>query len=101
MARGSEGVGAAGAQVGQELEISALATANAVKLARVAEEVGCAALMVLPPCIYRSDWREMKRHVAEVIAATKLPCMLYNNPAAYKTTFFRSRWRSLPSSTAV
>jgi len=46
---------------------------------------GCAGLMVLPPYVYTSDWREMKQHVAAVIGATKLPCMLYNNPIAYGT----------------
>jgi len=44
-------------------------------------------LMVLPPYVYTSDWREMKNHVAAIIAATKLPCMLYNNPVSYKTDF--------------
>jgi 4-hydroxy-tetrahydrodipicolinate synthase len=29
----------------------------------------------------------MKHHVATVIRATALPCMLYNNPVAYKTDF--------------
>jgi 1-pyrroline-4-hydroxy-2-carboxylate deaminase len=29
----------------------------------------------------------MKAHVRAVIAATDLPCMLYNNPIAYKTDF--------------
>jgi 4-hydroxy-tetrahydrodipicolinate synthase len=37
--------------------------------------------------VYTSDWREMKAHVAAVIAATPLPCMLYNNPIAYRTDF--------------
>ena len=67
--------------------ISALSTTNAVKLAREAADAGCEGLMVLPPYVYTSDWREMKQHVATVIAATKLPCMLYNNPVAYKTDF--------------
>ena len=67
--------------------ISSLSTANAVKLAKEAEDVGCEGLMVLPPYVYTSDWREMKQHVATIIAATKLPCMLYNNPVAYKTDF--------------
>jgi 1-pyrroline-4-hydroxy-2-carboxylate deaminase len=67
--------------------ISSLSTANAVKLAKEAEEAGCEGLMVLPPYVYTSDWREMKQHVATIIAATKLPCMLYNNPVAYKTDF--------------
>ena len=67
--------------------ISSLSTANAVRLAREAEEAGCEGLMVLPPYVYVSDWREMKQHVSTVIASTKLSCMLYNNPVAYKTDF--------------
>lgn len=67
--------------------IAALSTAEAVRLARIAEEAGCGGLMVLPPYIYSTDWREMKAHVSAVIAATRLPAMLYNNPLAYKTDF--------------
>jgi len=44
-------------------------------------------LMVLPPYVYRSDWREMKAHIEAVFRATKLSCMLYNNPVAYGTDF--------------
>src|SRR5690349_23582371 len=39
---------------------------------------------------YRSDWREMKAHIEAVFRATKLSCMLYNNPVAYGTDFLRS-----------
>ncbi len=67
--------------------ISALSTAGAVSLAREAERSGCKGLMVLPPYVYSSDWREMKAHVASVIGATALSCMLYNNPVAYRTDF--------------
>jgi 1-pyrroline-4-hydroxy-2-carboxylate deaminase len=67
--------------------ISSLSTANAVRLAKEAEQAGCQALMVLPPYVYTSDWREMKNHVSTVIGATGLSCMLYNNPVAYKTDF--------------
>jgi 4-hydroxy-tetrahydrodipicolinate synthase len=67
--------------------ISALATGTAVTLAKEAEQAGCSGLMVLPPYVYASDWREMKAHVSAVIAATRLGCMLYNNPVAYKTDF--------------
>jgi len=67
--------------------ISSLSTANAVRLAKEAERAGCQALMVLPPYVYTSDWREMKNHVGTIIAATGLSCMLYNNPVAYKTDF--------------
>ena len=67
--------------------IASLSTAEAVALARAAQEAGCAGLMVLPPYVYSTDWREMKAHVATVIGATPLGCMLYNNPPAYKTDF--------------
>jgi 1-pyrroline-4-hydroxy-2-carboxylate deaminase len=67
--------------------ISALSTAGAVRLAKEAEQAGCAGLMVLPPYVYSSDWREMRAHVAAILAATPLSCMLYNNPIAYKTDF--------------
>ena len=67
--------------------IASLSTQESVSLARAAQEAGCAGLMVLPPYVYSTDWREMKAHVAAVIGATKLTCMLYNNPPAYKTDF--------------
>ena len=43
--------------------IASLSTAEAVKLAERAADVGCSGLMVLPPYVYRSDWREMKAHI--------------------------------------
>jgi len=67
--------------------IASLSTAEAVELARAAEKAGCSGLMVLPPYVYSSDWREMKAHMQAVIRATPLPCMLYNNPISYKTDF--------------
>jgi 4-hydroxy-tetrahydrodipicolinate synthase len=67
--------------------ISSLSTKTAVGLAKEAEDAGCSGLMVLPPYVYASDWREMKNHVSSIIGATKLPCMLYNNPVAYTTDF--------------
>jgi 4-hydroxy-tetrahydrodipicolinate synthase len=67
--------------------IAALSTAEAVKLAQDAKAAGASGLMVLPPYVYSTDWREMKAHVRAVIAATDLPCMLYNNPIAYRTDF--------------
>jgi 4-hydroxy-tetrahydrodipicolinate synthase len=67
--------------------ISALSTAEAVRLAKMAAEIGCQGLMVLPPYVYSTDWREMKAHIVAVLKATPLSCMLYNNPIAYKTDF--------------
>ena len=67
--------------------VAALSTFDAVAFAKMATAIGCAGLMVLPPYVYSSDWREMKHHVSAIIKATTLPCMLYNNPLAYKTDF--------------
>src|SRR5947209_5612269 len=67
--------------------IAAITTADAVAQAKTAEAAGCAGLMVLPPYIYRSDWRETKYHIMEICRATDLSCMLYNNPVAYGTDF--------------
>jgi 4-hydroxy-tetrahydrodipicolinate synthase len=67
--------------------ISALATRDAVAQAKAAEEAGCSGLMILPPYVYRGDWREMKHHVGSVLKASSLSSMLYNNPVAYGTDF--------------
>ncbi len=67
--------------------VSALSTAEAVRIAQMAEKAGCSGLMVLPPYVYSTDWREMKAHVAAILRATPLSSMLYNNPVAYKTDF--------------
>ncbi|HEX5219219.1 MAG TPA: dihydrodipicolinate synthase family protein [Verrucomicrobiae bacterium] len=75
--------------------IASLSTMEAVDLARAAEDAGCSGLMVLPPYVYSSDWREMKSHVQPVIRATKLSCMLYNNPVSYKTDFLPEQIKEL------
>ena len=75
--------------------VAALATADAVQFAETAQALGCDGLMVLPPYVYSTDWREMKAHVGAVIAATSLPCMLYNNPVAYKTDFSATQMQEL------
>jgi dihydrodipicolinate synthase/N-acetylneuraminate lyase len=75
--------------------ISSLTTAESVGLAKAAHTAGCDALMVLPPYVYRGDWREMKTHVATVFQATPLPCMLYNNPIAYGTDFLPQQIQEL------
>jgi 4-hydroxy-tetrahydrodipicolinate synthase len=75
--------------------VSALATSEAVAVAKAAAELGCDALMVLPPYVYQGNWREMRTHVAAVFKATPLSCMLYNNPVAYGTDFLPEQIREL------
>ncbi len=75
--------------------ISALTTSEAIAQAKAAADLGCDALMVLPPYVYQGNWREMKAHVAAVFEATPLSCMLYNNPIAYGTDFLPEQIREL------
>lgn len=88
-------VGAVGERGPVAAAISALSTAEAVALAKAAADAGCDGLMVLPPYVYKGDWREMKSHVAAVFDATPLSCMLYNNPVAYGTDFLPEQIQEL------
>jgi 4-hydroxy-tetrahydrodipicolinate synthase len=80
-------VAAVGERVPVVASVAAMTTAESCAKAAEAESAGCSGLMVLPPYVYRGDWREMKYHVSQVINATSLSCMLYNNPVAYGTDF--------------
>jgi 4-hydroxy-tetrahydrodipicolinate synthase len=75
--------------------IAGLTTAECVALAKRAAAVGCDGLMILPPYVYKGDWRETKTHFGAVIAATPLSCMLYNNPIAYGTDVTPKQLREL------
>lgn len=75
--------------------ISALSTLDAVAQAKAAADMGCEGLMVLPPYVYKGDWREMKAYVSQVIRATPLSAMLYNNPVSYGTDFIPEQIREL------
>jgi 4-hydroxy-tetrahydrodipicolinate synthase len=79
--------------------IAGLSTAECVTLARRAASSGCDGLMVLPPYVYKGDWRESKAHFEAVIRATPLSCMLYNNPIAYGTDVTPSQMRELARNT--
>jgi dihydrodipicolinate synthase/N-acetylneuraminate lyase len=88
-------IDAVGERVPVVAAIASLSTAEAVRLAENAADAGCSGLMVLPPYVYKGDWREMKAHVEAVFRATKLSCMLYNNPVAYGTDFLPEQIREL------
>lgn len=75
--------------------IAALSTDEAVRLAQAAAKVDCRGLMVLPPYVYKGDWHETRAHVAAIITATPLSCMLYNNPIAYGIDFLPEQVREL------
>jgi len=91
-------VDAVGDRVPVIAAIASMTTADACEQAKDARDSGCAALMVLPPYIYRGDWREMRTHVEAVCRATELSCMLYNNPVAYGTDFLPEQVAELADS---
>jgi len=80
-------VDAVGERVPVVAAIASMTTADACAQAVEAESAGCSGLMVLPPYIYRGEWREMKYHISEIVRSTSLSSMLYNNPVAYGTDF--------------
>lgn len=88
-------VKAVGDKVPVVAAISALSTAEAVALAKGAQDHGARGLMILPPYVYQGDWTEMKAHVAAVLEATSLTAMLYNNPVAYGTDFLPQQIQEL------
>ncbi|MFL5970211.1 MAG: dihydrodipicolinate synthase family protein [Gaiellaceae bacterium] len=62
--------------------ISSPSTATSVDFARQAAEFGAHGLMCLPPTTYDCDDDETVAFFRAVGAATALPLMIYNNPAA-------------------
>jgi dihydrodipicolinate synthase/N-acetylneuraminate lyase len=63
--------------------VAETSTALACRYAKACEDAGLDGLMVLPGMVYKADSREAIAHFRTVAAATKLPIMIYNNPAAY------------------
>ncbi|MBL8657624.1 MAG: dihydrodipicolinate synthase family protein [Altererythrobacter sp.] len=61
--------------------ISELTTDAAVAKAKFAEEAGADRLMVIPISYWKLDQAEIYSHFKAVASATKLPIMIYNNPA--------------------
>jgi 4-hydroxy-tetrahydrodipicolinate synthase len=62
--------------------VSAASTAGACAYAVQARERGAAAVMCLPPLLYRGSVAELAAHYRAVADAAALPIMAYNNPEA-------------------
>ncbi|MBL8322073.1 MAG: dihydrodipicolinate synthase family protein [Acinetobacter sp.] len=63
------------------LGISELTTAMAVQKAQKAEELGADIIMLMPVSYWKLNDQEIYDYYQQVAAATKLPIMIYNNPA--------------------
>jgi 4-hydroxy-tetrahydrodipicolinate synthase len=62
--------------------VSSGSTVASCAYARQARERGAAAVMCLPPLLYRGTTTELGAHYASVAEAAALPVMAYNNPEA-------------------
>jgi 4-hydroxy-tetrahydrodipicolinate synthase len=58
-------------------------TRAACRVAREAEGLGAAGLMVLPAMVYKADAREAALHFRQVARSSSLPILCYNNPVVY------------------
>jgi 4-hydroxy-tetrahydrodipicolinate synthase len=65
------------------LNIAEPTTKGAIELAKGAEELGAAGLMLLPPMRYKADDRETVAFMVAVAEVTSLEIMVYNNPVDY------------------
>lgn len=65
------------------LNIAEPTTKGAIELAKGAEALGAAGLMLLPPMRYKADDRETVAFMTAVAKATSLEIMVYNNPVDY------------------
>jgi 4-hydroxy-tetrahydrodipicolinate synthase len=64
--------------------VSETRTADAVQYVRAAVDLGVDGFMVMPSVIYAADPREAMQNVRTIAHAARKPCMIYNNPVAYK-----------------
>ncbi|MFU8925171.1 dihydrodipicolinate synthase family protein [Acinetobacter puyangensis] len=63
------------------LGISELTTAMAIQKAKKAEELGADVIMVIPISYWKLSDQEIYDYYQHIAAVTKLPIMVYNNPA--------------------
>lgn len=63
------------------LGISELTTAMAIQKAKKAEELGADVIMVIPVSYWKLTDQEVYEYYQQISASTKLPIMVYNNPA--------------------
>lgn len=66
------------------MNIAEQSTKCAIATALNAQMNGADGLMLLPPMRYKSDRKETITYLKEVVKATPLPVMIYNNPYDYK-----------------
>jgi 4-hydroxy-tetrahydrodipicolinate synthase len=94
-------VRAAGGRVPVVAGTGALSTRETVELSAHAEEVGAAAVMIVPPFYDALPWRELKAHFQAVADAISIPIMYYNLPGATGVTLTAEQLAELPGVTCL
>ncbi len=80
---------------------AALSTRETVELSVHAEQVGAAAVMIIPPFYDAPSWRELKAHFQAVADAITIPIMYYNMPGVSGTTLTAEQLAELPGVTCL
>lgn len=75
---------AAGGRVPVLANVSETSTREALRYIDGANKLGVAGYMVMPSVIYVADAREAMANVRAMAHAAQKPCMVYNNPVAYR-----------------
>lgn len=68
------------------VHVGAVATADAVELARHAARIGAEAIAAVPPFYYRVDFQAIREHYRIIAGASDLPLYLYYIPGATGVT---------------
>ncbi|WP_233237836.1 dihydrodipicolinate synthase family protein [Bordetella sp. LUAb4] len=64
--------------------VSETSTREALRYVKAAVDAGVDGFMIMPSLIYVADSREAMLSVRTIAEAAKKPCMIYNNPVAYR-----------------
>jgi dihydrodipicolinate synthase/N-acetylneuraminate lyase len=64
--------------------VSETSTRDALRFVKAAVDLGVDGFMVMPSVIYVADAREAMQNVRTIAQAARKPCMIYNNPVAYR-----------------
>ncbi|OZI62363.1 dihydrodipicolinate synthase family protein [Bordetella genomosp. 11] len=64
--------------------VSETSTRDALRYVKAAVDLGVDGFMVMPSVLYVADAREAMQNVRAIAEAARKPCMIYNNPVAYR-----------------
>lgn len=97
-----EAVKATGDRIPIIAQTGAIATRDAIRLSRDAEEAGARGLLIASPYAEPISWRERLAFYREVTAAVSIPIMIYNTPPSGFLTLDQVReLAALPNVSAI